>query len=219
MSGPKRSGKTLFMVHEILRTAGRPVVCPVCTFAGPVGRFGRQKRVRHRMRVATNIWPLALPEKLAPHVVHVASWADCMANDAHCTLFVIDEIQTWSPADALYSLPEDERRWLAQMGHDAGEMLWSAQSEDRVSIGVRRLTDQIALVAVGWFGARLVRFGLFEHADKLRSSAAAAYAGGRRPASAIRPLWVYRFRVSRRVSRCYNTHQWGRVGREVPPAA
>lgn len=187
--GRKGHGKSLFLVHEMLRAVGRRQVCDICT-----RREG--ERVTHRVTVASNC-ELELPEHLAPFYAFVDSWDD-LYHLPHMTLCVIDEIgmAKWAPADATARLPKRAVWFLAQCRKLGVEFVWCAQREDRVTAGLRAQTDEVGFVQRGYFRSMSVRFVEPEDVQKLRNRM-----------RGFKPLWVYRYRVTRRLAAAYNTFQ------------
>jgi hypothetical protein len=187
--GRKGHGKSLFLVHEMLRSAGQVQLCPICT-----NREGH--RVTHRITVASNC-ELQLPAKLQPYYRFIDCWDD-LYDLPHMTLAVVDEIGMagWAPADQTYRLPKKAVWFLAQCRKLGIEFMWCAQREDRVTVGLRSQTDEVGYCARGYLRTMRVRFVEPEDVPKLRSRA-----------KGFRPDWVYRYRVTRRLARAYNTFQ------------
>jgi len=214
VSGAKGSGKTLFLVHEMLRAAGKParcVVCDVATMNRLERPLRRHERTRHPVTVASNVVLHRLDEQQRKYFRVVRGWADVVAGGTeagvsplpHCTLVVLDELHVWSPADQTYRLPSEVKRYLSQLRHAGHELLWCSQNEDRVALSVRKLTDWIAYVRLSYFRWRVVRFAEFDDASLLRRSLQASRFGAK---NQFRPTWSYRYRVSVQLGLAYNTH-------------
>lgn len=174
--GRKGHGKTTFGVHEMARHYKRRVWCPECS-------------EWHMPTVATN-GNLNLPAKLQPHLIHVATWEELLTLP-HGTLVVIDEAHLWAPALQAGQLPKHVRWYLSQCRKLHHEIIWISQHEDRVSLGLRRQTDEVGVCRKGFLGGMKVQF--FD-IDVVRKKD-------------VRPLWVYRYRINRRLSALFNTYQ------------
>lgn len=187
--GRKGHGKSMFMVHEALRTLGEKQLCAKCT-----DEQGR--KVFHPRRVAAN-FDLRAPEARHQQYVHRIRSFDDLYDLPHMTLCFIDEIGIWFPAaNGAPPLPESVRHMLGQCRKYVLEIVWCTQREDRVTLGVRAQTDEIGICRKGAFRQMSVRF--FEPEDVQQG----------RPKNNIKPLWTYRYRVNRKLGRAYNTYEF-----------
>jgi hypothetical protein len=180
--GRKGHGKTVFLVHELRRHVGTKVRCNQCT-----RKHG--KPVWHYGKIASN-GILSLPPDLAEHYIHVTGWAD-LVDLPHCTLIGIDEMHLWAPATAGLQLPEYVRWLLSQCRKLGLEIVWVSQHEDRVSLGVRRQTDEVGVCKRGMFRAMKVEF--YEPEDLRKKG--------------VKPAWRFRYKVTKKVASAYNTYE------------
>lgn len=187
--GRKGHGKSMFMVHEALRTLGQKQPCQKCS-----DEQGR--KVMHPRRVAAN-FDLRAPNARHQQYVHRIRSFDDLYDLPHMTLAFIDEIGIWFPAaNGAPPLPESVRHMLGQCRKYVLEIVWCTQREDRVTLGVRAQTDEIGICRKGMFRQMAVRF--FEPEDVSQG----------RPKNGIKPLWTYRYRVNRKLARAYNTYEF-----------
>lgn len=183
--GRKGHGKSLFAVHETLRHLGNPVWCRECG-------------VKHRGVVASNT-RLDLPAQLVPFYLFVESWDDLLSLP-HATLVVLDEVHLWAPAVQGQQLPPRVRWLLSQCRKLHLEIMWVSQHEDRVSLGLRRQTDEVGICRRGFVKASMcVRFFDIDELPRARQH--------QRGANRVRPLWVFRYRVTRKLAAAYDTYQ------------
>lgn len=189
--GGKGFGKSLFCVHELLRHVGRPVRCRECG-------------TKHPGHIASNSG-IKLPKAQERLYHHVAKWSDVIQfrvdDDGkrvgfsplpHGTLLLLDEVHLgWAPALQGQQIPDDAAWFLAQCRKLHIEVIWAAQHEDRAALGLRRQTDEIGVCAPPMFRMRKVRFYEPENVRK----------------QGIKPNWVFRYRVSKKLSAAYNTYE------------
>lgn len=196
--GRKGHGKSLYAVHEMLRTVGTRCWCREC-------------ETHHPVTIASNV-TLRLPPSVP--FVHVGEWSDIVAefedDDGvrrnlcllpHCTLLVLDEVHLgFAPATQGVQLPRAVRWFLAQVRKLHVEVIGISQHEDRVSLGFRRQTDEVGVCQRGMFRRMRVRLYEPELVGKART-------GPARGANAVRPNWVFHYRVTRKLSRAYDTYE------------
>lgn len=213
--GRKGAGKTLFMVHEILRTLGQVQTCGICTEKNleryyemhevkPWGwrKIKRQARVSHRCYVATNL-KLELPDKLKPYYIQLEDdvpFYSYMGAWPHNTLHCHDELGVYCPADPAFRLPADARTYLKQCRKWGIEILWSTPHEDDITIGVKRQTDFMGLVGRTPTGVSRVKF---YHPTEVARAKNRSVPASARP----KPDHTYSYRVSYDLARSYNTFQ------------
>lgn len=188
--GRKGHGKTLFAVHEMLRCVGRKQVCKLCSRT-------QGRRVTHRVHVASNVAVAVDPAKahLFRHVRNVEDLYDL----PHMTLIVLDEVQLWWPARQGGQLPPRAIEWLTQCRKLVQEVIWISQHEDRVVLGLRRLTDLIGIckrVGFGWMAVT------WYQPENLRKPKAEEFR--------------YRYRVTKRLAAAYDTYEWQSVEDDAP---
>lgn len=210
--GRKGHGKSLFMVHELLRAAGTWQKCPVCTDA-----MGR--KIKHRITVASNN-SITMPKgnplidsaygdgKDMPIMPVQGPMFRLLPDDPdelwkaifdlpHLSLAFVDELGIYAPAESSFRLPKLAVHILGQCRKYVHEIIWSAQREDRVTVGVRSQTDLIGLCQRSWFKTMAVRFCEPEDLQLLR----------RRSQTKFKAIYVFRYRVTRKLGRAYNTFQ------------
>jgi len=191
--GRKGHGKSLFLVHEMLRTVGRLQRCEKCTRE-------RGEKVSHRVRVASNNF-VTLPPKLQEFFIPLdpslsdEDWWAQMELLPHCCLVVIDEMGIRAPASQGFRLCGRATAYLAECRKFQHEVIWCAQREDRVTVGVRAQTAVMGLCSRGYFRSMSVRFCEPEDIDRLR----------RRSQTKFKALSVYRYRVTKRLGAAYDT--------------
>jgi len=191
--GRKGHGKSLLLVHEMLRTAGRWQTCPICCAA-------TGEKVRHQVHVASNNM-VRLPAKYQPFFrlldssLEGEAWWQQLRGLPHLTLVVIDELGQRAPASTGFVLPKEARFYLAQCRKFGHEFMWCSQHESRVTAGVKAQTDLMGYCSRGYFRSMAVRFCEPEDIDRLR----------KRSATKFRPLMTYRYRVSKRLGDAYDT--------------
>lgn len=182
--GRKGHGKTLFAVHELLRTVGHPQACKKCS-------ADEGRRVTHRQAVAFN-GALTAPGLPVELVHNVTCWAD-LYKLPHSCFVVIDEIgmDGWAPSSGQI-LPAEATHMLAQCRKYGLEIMWIAQHEARVSSGLRQQTDEMGRCRRGFLGQMRVDFFEPENLRVVKQ----------------KPLWTFRYRVSARLGAAYDTFQF-----------
>lgn len=198
--GRKGHGKTLFAVHEMLRHVGSEQYCRKCS-----GRLGR--KVTHKGVIVSNVkldlGPAA--ERLFVHITSLEHLMQLLPSDPadettggipHCSLVIIDEAHLWFPAIAGRSIDKPVASFLAQCRKYAVEVIWIAQREDRASVGLRAQTDEVGICQRGYFRQMTVRFCEPEVVAQLRAKK-----------KDVRADWTFRYRVSDRVAKAYDTYQ------------
>lgn len=198
--GRKGHGKTLFAVHEMLRHVGSDQHCRKCS-----GRLGR--KVTHKGVIVSNV-KLDVGPALSRFFVHITSLDHLMSllptdpadettgGVPHCSLVIIDEAHLWFPAKAGVSIDASVASFLAQCRKYAVEVIWIAQREDRASLGLRAQTDEVGICQRGYFRQMTVRFCEPEVVAQLRAKK-----------KDVRADWTFRYRVTDRVARAYDTYQ------------
>jgi len=212
--GRKGNGKSLFMVHEMLRSAGRRQRCEICS-------LDKGRSVYHRITVASNNrlrLPGGNPEHVTAYgdgdalpIVPVSSTYFVQLPDdgeliwkaildlPHCSLVMVDELGMYCPATPSFVLGEAAKEVLSQCRKYGHEVHWCSQREDRVTVGVRSQTDLIGLCRRSYFKTMVVRFCEPEDIGLLRRRGT----GGKQ----FQPVGVYRYRVSRKLGAAYSTFQ------------
>lgn len=198
--GRKGHGKTLFAVHEMLRHVGSDQYCRKCS-----GRLGR--KVVHKGVIVSNV-KLDLGRENERFFVHIKSLDHLMSllptdpadettgEIPHCSLVLIDEAHLWFPAIAGKSLDDSVASFLAQCRKYAVEVIWIAQREDRAALGLRAQTDEVGICQRGYFRQMVVKFCEPEVVSQLRAKK-----------KDVRPDWTFRYRVTDRVAKAYDTYQ------------
>lgn len=187
--GRKGHGKSLFATHEALRTLGRKQLCRKCT-----DEQGR--KVSHPRRVAANFELRAANPRHQQFVHHVADFDD-VYELPHMTLVILDELGIPFPASTgAKPLPAHVRHMLGQCRKYVLEFLWLAQREDRVTLGVRAQTDEMGIARKGMF--RIMTLKYYEPEDVSNG----------RAKNGIKALWTYRYRVTRKLGRAFNTYEF-----------
>lgn len=183
--GRKGHGKTLFVTHELLRHVGRKHKCQKCSIE-------QDRNVFHVGRIAAN-FKLQVEPKLRQYVAPVITRWEDLERLEHGTLAAIDEahMDGWMPAKAGKQLDPYIRWVLAQCRKLEVELLWSCQHEDRVALEGRRQTDELGVCRKGLLRRMSVRF--YEPEDARKKD--------------VKPAWTYRYKVTKRVARAYNTYE------------
>lgn len=180
--GRKGHGKSLFTVHELLRSIGNEQVCKLCS-----RNAGR--RVTHRVTIASNV-NLTLPPDQRPYF-RLVRGVDDLYNLPHMTFVALDEVQLWWPAIQGQQLPERVVKLITQCRKLVLEIVWISQHEDRVALGLRRLTDEIGVCERGW--GKFMRVRLYQ------------------PENVRKPKlheWTFRYRVTKKLAAAYNTYEF-----------
>lgn len=193
--GRKGHGKTLFAVHELLRSLGVKQRCHKCS-----REMGR--RVTHPVHIASNL-TIDVPEKHRDLFHRIDGWDDIVGvvrgDDGqdryvfllpHCTLIMLDEAHLFAPAKQGEQLPEAVRWYLSMLRHDVQELIWVTQHESRVSLGLRLQTDELGLCRKGLLRQMSVRFFEPENFRKMGA----------------RPDWTFRYRVTKKLAAAYDTY-------------